>query len=330
MYTLLITGSAGFIGFHLSKTLLDSGYAVVGYDNMNDYYDPSLKWTRTDILKAYDNFTFYEADICNESALEKVAATHHIDCIIHLAAQAGVRYSLICPEKYIETNIVGTFRILELCRKHKIKRLMYASSSSVYGDAAEEKLGLSLKTDSPISLYAATKKSDEVLVYTYCNNYKLNAVGMRFFTVYGPFGRPDMAYYKFTDKILNNQTIEVFNYGKQYRDFTYIDDLIDGIIGIFHYQQNLADELGDYKIYNIGNGNPVELMTFIKTIEMTIGKEAPKVMCEKRTGDVERTYADISELQKICNYHPKTSIEQGIKNFYDWYKEYNANHSTKI
>lgn len=322
METVLVTGSSGFIGFYVAKELLSLGYVVVGYDNMNDYYDISLKKIRTNLLKEYEKFVFYEADICNEEILEKVAEEYHIDFVIHLAAQAGVRYSLICPEKYIETNIVGTFRILELCRKHKINRLMYASSSSVYGEAEAERLGTDLNTDFPISLYAATKKSDEVLVYTYCNNYGLNGIGMRFFTAYGPMGRPDMAYWKFVDKIVHDEPIEVFNYGKQYRDFTYIDDLVDGIIKLFFHSQKQENELGVYEIYNIGSGNPVELMKFIETIEDVVGKKANKIMCEKRTGDVEKTYADLSEIQRICAFHPKTGIKEGLQNFYVWYEKF--------
>lgn len=324
METVLITGSSGFIGFYVAKALLERGYHVVGYDNMNNYYDIRLKKLRADILSGYENFVFYEADICDEMKLEEVANAHQIDVVIHLAAQAGVRYSLICPEKYIETNIVGTFRILELCRKHQIDRLMYASSSSVYGEAKEERLRVDLRTDSPISLYAATKKSDEVLVHAYCNNFGINGIGLRFFTVYGPMGRPDMAYWQFVDKIVHDKSIEVFNYGKQYRDFTYIDDLIDGLLGLFSYCQKLQNGAGIYEIYNIGNGNPVELMSFIETIEEIVGKEAHKIMCGKQTGDVERTYADLSEIQKICTFHPKTNIKEGLKKFYSWYREYYA------
>lgn len=200
METVFITGSAGFIGFYVAKALLEQGYSVVGYDNLDDYYDIRLKRTRINLLEQYEKFVFYEADICDDDKLEEAANIHSIDYVIHLAAQAGVRYSLTCPEKYIETNIVGTFRILELCRRHQISHLMYASSSSVYGEAEEEKLRVDLKTDAPVSLYAATKKSDEVLVHTYCNNFGINGLGMRFFTVYGPLGRPDMAYWKFADK----------------------------------------------------------------------------------------------------------------------------------
>ena len=223
-----------------------------------------------------------------------------------------MRYSLENPEIYIESNVIGTFRILEVCRKFKIHKLMYASSSSVYGDTQEEKLTLDLKTDFPISLYAATKKTDELLAYTYSNNYGINTIGMRFFTVYGPYGRPDMAYFSFTDKILKDETIDIYNYGKQYRDFTYITDLLDGIWGIFQSQNDIADGVGNYKIYNIGNGNPTNLMTFVETLEEIIGKKARKNLCGKRTGDV----------QNICHYSPKVSIKQGLLEFYNWYQIY--------
>lgn len=319
----LVTGSAGFIGFHVSKALLEQGYKVIGYDNMNGYYDVSLKESRVHILKNYKDFVFYRGDICDAVFLEELAKKHEINRIIHLAAQAGVRYSLICPEKYVQSNIVGTFQILELCRKFHISDLMFASSSSVYGNSAERKLTLETRTDAPVSLYAATKKSDELLAYVYSDNFKINIAGMRFFTVYGPYGRPDMAYFNFTEKILRGETIEVFNYGKQYRDFTYIDDLLQGILGIFHYQDKIQAGSGDYRIFNIGNGNPVELLAFIETLEQVIGREGVKKLCEGRTGDVAGTYADISEIQKICDYHPKTTLKQGLEKFYAWYTRYN-------
>lgn len=324
MDEILVTGSCGFIGFYVSKALLDLGYGVVGYDNMDDYYDVRLKKARLEILKSYKKFIFYEANICDAFSLEQVASLHNFEVVIHLAAQAGVRYSLLCPEKYIETNIVGTFQVLELCRKHKIGYLMYASSSSVYGDTKINKLSLDLKTDSPISLYAATKKSDEVLVHVYCNNFGLNAIGMRFFTVYGPLGRPDMAYYKFVDKILCGEPIQVYNFGKQYRDFTYIDDLVDGIIKLFIHGMKLQCNKGIYECYNLGSGNPVELMVFIETLEEIVGKKAIKQMCEKRIGDVEKTYADISDIQGVCDFYPKTCIKEGLEKFYNWYKEYHG------
>lgn len=323
MDTILFTGSAGFIGFHTAKELLKTGHTVIGYDNLNDYYDIRLKESRIAILKEFPGFIFYHADICDEASLEKVMKKHpDINRILHFAAQAGVRYSLICPEKYIQTNIVGTFRILELCRKYRISKLMFASSSSVYGDSEQELLHLGLQTDKPISLYAATKKSDEVLAHVYSNNYGLNAVGMRFFTVYGPYGRPDMAYFSFTEKILQDEPIELYNFGEQYRDFTYIDDLLSGIMGIYQYQSALPEHASDYRIFNIGNGNPVKLMTFLETIEQVIGKEAKKTFGERRTGDVTGTYADISALQEICDYVPKTSLQDGLREFYNWYQNY--------
>lgn len=323
MEAILVTGSAGFIGYHVAKALLEQGYAVVGYDNLNDYYDVQLKETRLHILEDFDRFTFYQGDVCDGKLLEKAAKEHGICRVIHLAAQAGVRYSLTCPEKYIHSNILGTFQILELCRKCHIPNLMYASSSSVYGDSTEEKLRLDARTDTPISLYAATKKCDEVLAYTYSNNFRLNVIGMRFFTVYGPYGRPDMAYFHFTDKILRGDTIKIFNFGKQHRDFTYIDDLMEGILGIFHYQETLQPESGAYHIFNIGNGNPVQLMDFVETLEQVIGKKAKKEFCEAQSGDVTGTYADVSELQKICSYQPKTKLREGLEEFYSWYKNYN-------
>lgn len=329
MDTVLLTGSAGFIGFYVAKELLKNGHKVIGYDNINDYYDIRIKESRLAVLRAFSGFTFYRADLCDEEALEKVVREHpDINRVVHLAAQAGVRYSLICPEKYIESNIIGTFRILELCRKHKIRSLMYASSSSVYGDAGQTLLRTDLRTDQPISLYAATKKSDEVLVYAYCNNYRINAVGMRFFTVYGPYGRPDMAYFGFTEKILRDEPIEVYHFGEQYRDFTYIDDLLTGIMGIYRYQTALTEAVGDYRIFNIGNGNPVKLMDFIRTIEQVIGREAKKVLVERRTGDVTGTYADISALKELCGYAPKTSLREGISAFYSWYQQYKKESAT--
>lgn len=323
MDTVFLTGSAGFIGFHLAKKLLEAGHKVIGLDNLNDYYDVSLKQSRLTVLKDFSDFIFYEGDICEKETLENIMKRHSdINRIIHLAAQAGVRYSLENPEIYIKTNILGTFHILELCRNYHIDRLMYASSSSVYGDSEQELLDLNLKTDKPISLYAATKKSDEVLAHAYCNNFKISMAGMRFFTVYGPYGRPDMAYFSFTEKILKNEPIEVYNFGNQYRDFTYIDDLLTGIMGIYQYQTTLPENAADYRLFNIGNGNPVKLMTFIETIEAVIGKEANKILIGRRTGDVTGTYADVSALHELCGYAPKTTLKDGISRFYDWYKEY--------
>lgn len=317
----LITGSSGFIGFHLAKALLELGYTVIGYDNINDYYDVNLKYMRNDILDKYSKFTFYKKDICNKEELKNVVEKHNIKFIINLAAQAGVRYSLTYPEKYIESNIIGMFNVLEVCKECHVEQLMYASSSSVYGNSNEEILSIDQKTDLPISLYAATKKSNELLSHVYSDNYKINTIGMRFFTVYGPFGRPDMAYFDFAKKIYNNEEIKIFNYGNQYRDFTYIDDIVDGILKLIQLQ-NFKDRIGEYKIYNIGNGNPVKLMTFVETLENLIGRTAKKQFIDKQVGDVERTYADIKELTNDTSFVAKVNIEEGLKKFLDWYLSY--------
>lgn len=317
--TFLITGGAGFIGFHLSKKLLEQGYTVIGYDNVNDYYDTSLKDNRIKILEQYKDYFFYKADIENYALLEKVVKDHNIQFIVNLAAQAGVRYSLTNPRSYIDSNIIGMFNILEVCRNCKVKHLLYASSSSVYGNSKEDKFKEDQKVDFPISLYAATKKSNELFAHVYSNNFGINTIGLRFFTVYGPYGRPDMAYYGFTEKILRGDTIDVYNYGNQYRDFTFIDDLIDGIDKIIHIKMK-KDFKGSYEIFNIGNGKPVKLMDFINNLEIVIGKKAKLNFTEKVIGDVEKTFADISMLNKLTGYQPNTSINEGLQKFYTWYK----------
>lgn len=317
--TFLITGGAGFIGFHLSKKLLEQGYTVIGYDNVNDYYDTNLKEQRIKILKQNKNYLFYKADVENYDLLERVVKGHDIQFIVNLAAQAGVRYSLTNPRSYIDSNIIGMFNILEVCRNCKVKHLLYASSSSVYGSSKEEKFKEDQKVDFPISLYAATKKSNELFAHVYSDNFNINTIGLRFFTVYGPYGRPDMAYYGFTEKILRGDTIDVYNYGNQYRDFTYIDDLIDGIDKIIHIEMK-RDIKGHYEIFNIGNGKPVKLMDFIYNLEKVIGKKAKLNFTEKVIGDVEKTFADISLLNKLTGYQPNTSINEGLQKFYTWYK----------
>lgn len=322
MDSFLITGSAGFIGFHLANALLEKGYTVIGYDNINGYYDTQLKYERLNVLSTYDNFIFYEKDLKDYNSLEGVISTHHIKFVIHLAAQAGVRYSITDPQTYIDSNIIGTFNVLEVCRNCNVEQLMYASSSSVYGNSSEVKLCEEQKVDAPISLYAATKKSNELLAHAYSNNYKFNTIGLRFFTVYGPYGRPDMAYFHFMEKILSGNVIKVYNYGNQYRDFTYIDDLIDGIMRLIEVQKQ-KEKIGEYKIYNIGNGNPVGLKDFIHVIEEVVGKKAKVEYIERMTGDVDKTYADITLLKSITGYCPKTNIEEGIRKFYDWYLKYN-------
>lgn len=318
----LVTGGAGFIGYHISRALLEKGYKVIGYDNMNDYYDIKLKNKRLKILAQYELYTFYEKDVADYASLQKVVDTYQIEFIIHLAAQAGVRYSISNPKTYIDSNIIGMFNILEVCRNCNVKNLVYASSSSVYGNSENEKLSEKQMVDQPISLYAATKKSNELFAYAYSNNYKFNSVGLRFFTVYGPYGRPDMAYYGFVDKILKGEVIQVYNYGNQYRDFTYIDDLISGMMSLIELQKE-KEKASEYKVYNIGNGNPVKLTDFIYTLEKVVGKRAKLEYTERVIGDVDRTYADISLLKEITGYTPVTDIQQGLISFYKWYSEYN-------
>ena len=316
----LVTGAAGFIGFHLAKALLERGDEVIGYDNVNDYYSPFLKMERTKILEQYEQYTFIKADLKDYETLKQVVENHQIDFIIHLGAQAGVRYSITHPGTYIDSNIIGMFNVLEVCR-HCHVQLIYASSSSVYGNNENVLLDETLQVDAPVSLYAATKKSNELFAHAYTNNYKFNAIGLRFFTVYGPYGRPDMAYYTFTQKILRGETIQVYNYGNQYRDFTYIDDVVQGIIKLIERQEK-EEQHGVYEIFNIGNGNPTKLMDFISTIEEVIGKKAHLEFTERAVGDVDKTYADVSKLKAYTGYAPSTNIKEGIQRFYDWYQVY--------
>ncbi|MDF2801709.1 MAG: NAD-dependent epimerase/dehydratase [Anaerocolumna sp.] len=317
----LVTGSAGFIGFHLSRALLQEGYEVIGYDNLNDYYDPILKQARLKILNTYANFIFYKEDIADCKTLEKVIRLHNIKFIINLAAQAGVRYSITSPQTYMYSNVIGMFNILECCRNCEVEQLLYASSSSVYGNSQEEKFKETQMVDHPISLYAATKKCNELIAHVYSNNFSINTVGLRFFTVYGPFGRPDMAYYHFTEKIIKGEPIQVYNYGNQYRDFTYIDDLINGILRLIK-RRDSSKMNGEYKVYNIGNGVPIKLLDFICTLQEAIGKKAKLEYVSRMTGDVEKTYADITLLQEETGYNPSTNIKQGIEAFYNWYQTY--------
>jgi UDP-glucuronate 4-epimerase len=347
---ILITGVAGFIGFHLSKRLLDEGSRVVGIDNLNTYYDVNLKKARLTILKKYDNFTFHKLDISNRRAMEKLFSGLHksenstlasadspitapFDTVIHLAAQAGVRYSITNPYAYIDSNIVGFINILEGCRHHKVKHLVYASSSSVYGANTKMPFSIHHNIDHPVSLYAATKKANELMAHTYSSLYKIPTTGLRFFTVYGPWGRPDMALFLFTRAILDGKPIDVFNYGKMQRDFTYIDDIIEGVVRVTKkvpkpnpsWSGNAPDpgtSYAPYKVYNIGNNNPVELMTFIETIEKCLGKKAKKKFLPLQAGDVPATYADVDDLMNDVGFKPATPIEEGIKKFVEWYREY--------
>lgn len=319
---ILITGSAGFIGFYLSKRLLEEGQTVIGFDNLNDYYDVSLKENRLEILKGYDRFTFIKGDLADKAEVDSVFNTYHPDIIVNLAAQAGVRYSIENPEAYIQSNIVGFFNILEACRHNEVEHLVYASSSSVYG--ANKKIPFSTedKVDKPVSLYAATKKSNELMAYTYSHLYGIPATGLRFFTVYGPYGRPDMAYYSFTKAILEGKPIKVFNHGDMYRDFTYIDDIVTGIVNVMK-SPPVKDENGaPHKLYNIGNNKPEKLMDFIETLEKCLGKKAIKEYHPMQAGDVYQTYADVTDLMQDFDFKPDTPISVGLAKFVEWYLDY--------
>lgn len=316
---LLITGAAGFIGMHLCMRMVKMGHSVVGIDNLNSYYDVELKHARLSQLNSCEgDFLFEKIDIIDKESLATLFSAHHFDTVCNLAAQAGVRYSISNPETYIESNLCGFYNILEACRNFKVSHLVYASSSSVYGK--NEKLPYSVedKTDSPVSLYAATKKAGELLAYSYTHLYDFKATGLRFFTVYGPWGRPDMAPYLFTSAILNNKTMKVFNNGDMYRDFTYIDDIIDGIVATI---ENPPKE-ENHRVFNLGNNHPVSLMDFIKIIEQTAGKEAQKEFLPMQQGDVYYTYADIKESSTQLNYTPKVGLKEGISKFVKWYKEW--------
>jgi len=320
--TFLVTGAAGFIGMHVAKSLLDLGCTVIGLDNINDYYDVSLKYARLDILKKYEGFTFYKIDLADQRALEALFQEHRIDVVINLAAQAGVRYSIENPKAYIDSNIVGFFNLLECCRHYPVYHLLYASSSSVYGN--NEKVPFSTEdfVDHPVSLYAATKKSNELMAYTYSHLYRIPATGLRFFTVYGPYGRPDMAYFSFTKAILEDRPIKVFNYGDLYRDFTYIDDIVNGVLPLIENSPVLGMRDAPYKLYNIGNNRPEKLLDFIAAIEEAVGKKAVKEFYPMQPGDVYRTYADVTGLVRDVGFKPDTPIKEGIRRFVKWYREF--------
>jgi UDP-glucuronate 4-epimerase len=319
--TILVTGIAGFIGSHLAKNLLKRGESILGIDNLSDYYDVNLKKDRLNNLKTYKNLTFENIDISNYDDLEKVIKKYKISKVCHLAAQAGVRYSLEAPMEYIKSNIVGHLNILEICRNLNIKNLVYASSSSVYGGNTKVPFSTEDRVDTPVSLYAATKRSDELMSYTYNHLYGINTIGLRFFTVYGPWGRPDMATWIFTKKIINGDPIEVYNNGIMQRDFTYIDDIISGTISILDScKQETSQNFS--KVYNIGNNKPENLLDFISIIEDYLGIKAIKVMKPLQKGDVANTYADISAIKSDFNFIPKTKIIEGIPKFIDWYKSY--------
>ncbi|MEO1814633.1 MAG: NAD-dependent epimerase [Acetobacterium sp.] len=329
----LITGVAGFIGFHLSNLLLDKKYKVVGIDNLNDYYDPSLKSARLAILEKKDNFEFRNVDLQNKTLIDELFEMNRPDYVINLAAQAGVRYSITNPYAYVDSNLIGFINILEACRNNPVKHLIYASSSSVYGGNKGTPFATSHNVDHPVSLYAATKKSNELMAHTYSHLYNIPTTGLRFFTVYGPFGRPDMAYFKFTKDILAGTPIKVFNHGKMERDFTYIDDIIKGIYKLINKApvgnpdwdervDDISTSFAPYKIYNIGNNNPIKLTRFIESLEAALGKEAQKIYLEMQPGDVLSTYADVSDLEKDIGFKPGTNIEEGIGKFVSWYRDY--------
>ena len=327
--TYLITGAAGFIGSFLSKKLLEQGVQVVGVDNLNDYYDVNLKYARLEILNLYDKFTFIQGDISDKEMVMKIFDEYGPHIVINLAAQAGVRYSIENPDVYIQSNIIGFFNILEACRFHPVDHLIYASSSSVYGSNKKVPFEESDFVDHPVSLYAATKKSNELMAHTYSHLYKIPTTGLRFFTVYGPMGRPDMAYFGFTDKYFNGESIKIFNNGDfendLYRDFTYIDDIVEGIVRLIDNPP--VDDVPS-AVFNIGNNNPEKLMVFIGTLEKCLSKSLnrevvfDKVFEPIKPGDVPATYASTELLQKAVGFKPKTSIEEGLQQFTDWYVDY--------
>ena len=334
--TILVTGAAGFIGYYLCEALLKSGHKVIGVDNINDYYDVNLKYARLQLLgierkdaEVYNSISnstirssqmqFIRMNLEDRKALPKIFKEFKFDMVCNLAAQAGVRYSLENPEAYIDSNINGFLNVLECCRHHSVKRMVYASSSSIYGNSDKVPFNESDNVDKPISLYAATKKSNELMAHTYSHLYSIETIGLRFFTVYGPWGRPDMAMFLFTDAIINNRPIKVFNSGNLSRDFTYIDDIV---AGVFATLLEDSKDLSLYKLYNIGNSAPVQLMDFIKSIENNLGVVAEKEMLPMQAGDVNQTWADVSKLQNDYYYKPNTSVEKGVEAFIDWYKRY--------
>jgi UDP-glucuronate 4-epimerase len=321
---ILVTGAAGFIGFHLTRWLLEKGAVVAGIDNLNDYYDPALKESRLAILRRHPEFSFVQGTLADEVVVEKLFTAFHPDIVVNLAAQAGVRYSIDHPRSYIDSNIIGFFNVLEACRHHPVEHLLFASSSSVYGNQEKTPFATTDPVDHPISLYAATKKSDELMAFTYSHLYGIPATGLRFFTVYGPYGRPDMAYFKFADLIRKGQPIKVYNNGDMLRDFTYVDDIVQGVVNMLcNPPKAISDrEPARYKIYNIGNNKPVRLMDFIETLEKALGQTAEKEFLPMQPGDVYQTYADVSELERDFGFRPSTDIATGLARFAKWYREY--------
>ncbi len=330
---ILVTGAAGFIGFHLSKRLLEEGCSVVGLDIVNDYYDPSIKEARLDILRPHERFRFVKIDLADKAAMDELFKEERFDAVVNLAAQAGVRYSLVNPQSYVDSNLVGFVNILEGCRHNHVKHLVFASSSSVYGSNTKMPFSVHDNVDHPVSLYAASKKSNELMAHAYAHLFEIPCTGLRFFTVYGPWGRPDMALFLFTKAILEDRPIDVFNYGKMQRDFTYIDDIVEGVVRVIERparpnpqwsgdNPDPGSSYAPYKIYNIGNNQPVELMHFIEVIEDTLGKKAKKNLLPLQPGDVPATYANIDDLVRDTGFKPSTPLEVGIPRFIEWYRDY--------
>ena len=318
----LITGAVGFVGFHLSILLLKNNFEVIAIDNLNDYYSVNLKKSRLEILIKC-KVHFYKIDITNFEELKECFLNEKPDLVIHLAAQAGVRYSLQNPSSYVQNNIIGFFNVLEICKSSNLDKLIFASSSSVYGDLNKDKFEENDRVDNPLNLYSASKKSNELMAYTYSNLYNIPCIGLRFFTVYGPWGRPDMAYFKFTKNIINDVPIEVYGNGEMYRDFTYIDDIVHGILELVNIDnKKLFTDNVPFEILNLGNDSPVELNDFISIIEKTIGKKAIKQFLEIQPGDVKRTSANLKKTQSKINFFPKTKIEAGLPKFIEWYNSY--------
>jgi UDP-glucuronate 4-epimerase len=330
---ILVTGAAGFIGFHLTINLLKRGHEVTGFDNLNDYYDVQLKKDRLQILENHQSFNFVKGDLADRKAVEKLFAANSFQRVVNLAAQAGVRYSLENPHAYIDANIVGFMNILEACRHNKVEHLVYASSSSVYGSNTQMPFSIHQNVDHPVSLYAASKKANELMAHTYAHLYNLPVTGLRFFTVYGPWGRPDMALFLFTRAILEDKPIKVFNQGKMSRDFTYVDDIVEGLVRVMdRIPESDPDWTGEnpdpsssrapYRVYNIGNNSPVELLRFIEIIEEKTGKKAKKEMLPMQPGDVPATWADVEDLMRDTGFSPSTPLEKGVEKFVSWFREY--------
>lgn len=328
----LVTGAAGFVGKFLSEALLEKGYPVIGVDNLNDYYDVQLKKDRLKDLEAYDNFTFLEFDISEKEKVDQVFEEYEPRIVMNMAAQAGVRYSIEHPEVYMQSNIMGFYNILEACRHHPVDHLLYASSSSVYGSNKKVPFEETDFVDNPVSLYAATKKSNELMAHTYSHLYDIPATGLRFFTVYGPMGRPDMAYFKFADMYFNDEAIHIYNDGDfdndMYRDFTYVDDIVEGILGLVDHPPVESEESAAHTVFNLGNNQPVKLMEFITSLEKALSQsldrevEFEKIYEPIQPGDVPATYASTEKLQEAIGYKPDTSVAEGLQNFADWYVDY--------